>query len=114
MDGSHLDVKPSEEDKEACCDRKGRVSQNVLACCDFYLLFQYVLAGWEGSASDALLYHNARGTTLPAIEGHYYLADAGFGLSGSLLTPYRGVRYHVREWAEGNQAYVFLYTDFNY
>lgn len=45
MDGSHLGVKPTEEEREACRDRKGHVTQNVLACCSFNLLFQYVLAG---------------------------------------------------------------------
>lgn len=39
-------------------------------------------------------------------EGYYYLADAGFGSCDTLLTLYQGVRYHLREWAQGNQKYV--------
>ncbi|KAK2643612.1 hypothetical protein Ddye_025375 [Dipteronia dyeriana] len=34
---------------------KGNISQNVLAACNFYLEFMYVLAGWEGSAHDSKL-----------------------------------------------------------
>jgi hypothetical protein len=34
-------------------------------------------------------------------EGHYYLADAGYPNSDLLLVPYRGVRYHLKEWATG-------------
>ena len=34
-------------------DRKGNLSQNVLGVCSFDYKFQYVLAGWEGSAVDS-------------------------------------------------------------
>lgn len=37
-------------------------------------------------------------------EGKYRLGDAGYGLTKDCLTPYRGVRYHLREWAAGHQA----------
>jgi len=40
--------------------------------------------------------------------GFYYLADAGFPSCGALLTPFRGVRYHLREWAHGNQKYAIV------
>ena len=35
--------------------RKDGTTQNVLAAVDFDLKFTYVLAGWEGSAHDALI-----------------------------------------------------------
>ena len=31
------------------------------------------------------------------------MGDAGYALSWKVLTPYRGVRYHLREWALGNR-----------
>ena len=34
-------------------DRKGNLSQNVMGVCSFDYKFQYVLAGWEGSAADS-------------------------------------------------------------
>ena len=39
--------------------RKQSCTQNVIAAVDFDLKFTYVLAGWEGSAHDALFLANA-------------------------------------------------------
>ena len=39
--------------------RKHTITQNVLAAVDFDLRFTYVLAGWEGSALDALILSDA-------------------------------------------------------
>ncbi|XP_057760796.1 uncharacterized protein LOC130981201 [Arachis stenosperma] len=33
--------------------------------------------------------------------GNYYLVDAGYTNGPGFLAPYRGTRYHVREWAQG-------------
>lgn len=30
--------------------------------------------------------------------GHYYLCDNGYANSDGFLTPYKGVRYHLKEW----------------
>ncbi|KAK5832968.1 hypothetical protein PVK06_016777 [Gossypium arboreum] len=55
--------------------RKGGTTQNVLAAITFDLKFSYVLAG------------------------KYYLADAGYGIRNGFITPYRGVRYHLKEFS---------------
>jgi hypothetical protein len=34
--------------------------------------------------------------------GKYYLVDAGFMLTNGLITPYRGVRYHMKEYSARN------------
>jgi hypothetical protein len=34
--------------------------------------------------------------------GKYYLVDAGFMLTSGLITPYRGVRYHLKEYSARN------------
>ena len=39
--------------------RKNCATQNVMAAIDFDLRFTYVLAGWEGTAHDALVLRNA-------------------------------------------------------
>ena len=65
--------------------------------------FTYVLAGWEGSAADGRVWEDARRSDLRIPEGRYYLADAGFPSCDALMVPYRGVRYHLKEWALGNQ-----------
>jgi len=82
-------------------DRKGQVSQNVLAAINFDMVFMYVLVGWEGSAHDGKLLEDAIQKIFPLLRDKFYLADAGFGLSKFFLTPYRGVRYHLKEFGEG-------------
>lgn len=79
-------------------NRKGWLSQNVLAACDFDGRFSYILAGWEGSAHDGRVLANARildGFKAPL--PYYWLGDAGYSNSDDVLTPYRGVRYHLQE-----------------
>ncbi|KAK5826339.1 hypothetical protein PVK06_021257 [Gossypium arboreum] len=82
--------------------RKGGTTQNVLAAITFDLKFSYVLAGWEGSAHDCRILSDAlsrpRGLRIP--EGNYNLADAGYGIRNGYITPYRGVRYHLKEFSD--------------
>ena len=59
----------------------------------------YILCGWEGSAHDGKVFNDACSKDLPTFPGKYYLGDAGYALSRLVLTPYRGVRYHLKEWA---------------
>lgn len=47
------------DDVHSYRNRKGFVSQNVLAACNFDLEFMYVLSGWEGSAHDSKILSNA-------------------------------------------------------
>jgi DDE superfamily endonuclease len=74
------------------------LTQNCLAACFFNLRFTYILSGWEGSTHDSMLYYDARGIDLYIPDGRYYLADAGFASSMTLLVPYRNVQYHLSEW----------------
>src|SRR5271170_631901 len=107
LDGTHMAAKVPEEEAAAFRNRKGYLSQNVLACCDLdNLLFTYVLAGTEGSAHDGAVLGSAFDKGFKVPVGKYYLADAGYGLAPWLLTPYRGVRYHLREWDKSNSRYV--------
>ena len=48
IDGTHIDCKPPIESREAYHNRKGLLSQNILAACSFDMKFTYILAGWEG------------------------------------------------------------------
>ncbi|MFQ6663134.1 hypothetical protein Gotur_030769, partial [Gossypium turneri] len=70
------------------------------AAITFDLKFSYVLAGWEGSAHDSRILSDAlsRPGGLRISEGKYYLADAGYGIRIGCITPYRGVRYHLKEF----------------
>jgi DDE superfamily endonuclease len=85
-------------------NRKKVITQNVLAVANFDLTYSYALFGWEGSAHDARVYDDAKVKGLPRILGKFYLGDGGYGLSRYLLTPYRGVRYHIIEFAGNGLA----------
>ncbi|POM81159.1 Transposase [Phytophthora palmivora] len=53
----------------------------------------------KGSAHDTTILNWSR--RIDQIPKHYYvLADAGYGLSDKALTPFRGVRCHLKEWAQ--------------
>jgi hypothetical protein len=101
--GTHIPAIVPAASTGAFRNRKGFISQNVLAACDFDMIFCYILAGWEGSAHDGRVYSEALQDGFPRVEGRYYLADAGYSLTKDTLTPYRGVRYHLKEWSAGNQ-----------
>jgi len=45
--------------QQAFRGRKHNPTQNMMAAMDFDLKFTYVLAGWEGSAHDALILADA-------------------------------------------------------
>jgi hypothetical protein len=60
--------------------------------------FTYVLAGWEGSAHDGTVHRDAhynKGFITP--PGKYWLGDAGYSNSDTILVPYRQTRYHLKE-----------------
>jgi hypothetical protein len=40
---------------------------------------------------------------MPFNVGKYYLADAAYGLSTTCLPPYRGIRYHLKEWGRAGE-----------
>ena len=89
---------PAAADGHSCRNHKGFLSQNCLVVCSFDFQFLYVLSGWEGSAADSTVFHDARQIDFPVLPGHFYLADAGYPSCDELLVPYRGQRYHLAEW----------------
>jgi hypothetical protein len=77
LDDTHIDAFISGEPTAPYRDRRGKLSQNVLAVCTFDLQFSYILAGWEGSAHDSRVLRDAithHGFSVPA--GKYFLRDA--------------------------------------
>jgi hypothetical protein len=105
IDGSLLDAFVPTEDMSRYRSRKGRISTNLLAACRFNLLFCYILSGWEGSATDGRVFDDARRNDFPIPPGKFYLGDAGFPLCDGLIVPYRGVRYHLKEWEQSGLRY---------
>ena len=115
LDGTHLQVYVKEEATAPWRNRKGYLSQNVLAVVDFEMRFVYVLAGWEGSAHDVRVLDSAlkasSGALIPP-KGRYYLGDAGYSSRRYLLTPFRGVRYHLKEFEAADTKYPPHYAIF--
>ena len=72
-------------------NRKGTLSQNILAVCNFDMQFVYILASWEGSAHDSRVLSDAQasqGFLTP--KGKYWLSDTGYGNSEFVMAlPYK-------------------------
>jgi hypothetical protein len=60
--------------------------------------FVYVLPGWEGSANDGRVLLDAQSRhEFCTQKGKYWLRDAGYRNSEYIMSPYRGIRYHLKE-----------------
>ncbi|KAG7588677.1 Harbinger transposase-derived nuclease domain [Arabidopsis suecica] len=102
IDGTHIPATVVGRETSSYRNRKGTISQNVLAVCNFDLEFIYVLSGWEGSAHDSRVLSDAltrRTNNFQVPEGKFYLVDCGFANRLNFLAPFRGVRYHLQEFA---------------
>ncbi|XP_042046777.1 protein ANTAGONIST OF LIKE HETEROCHROMATIN PROTEIN 1-like isoform X1 [Salvia splendens] len=106
LDGTYIPVRVPIVDTPRYRNRKGQVSTNTLAVCDRQLRFVYVLPGWEGSAGDSRILRDAisRPLGLKVPKDCYYLCDSAYANSEGFITPYKGVRYHLKEWGQGSQA----------
>ncbi|KAE8958687.1 hypothetical protein PR002_g30789, partial [Phytophthora rubi] len=97
IDGVHFQLQVAEEDASPFRSRKGTTTTNVLIASDWNLQVAFVYAGMEGSAHDSsVLSFSGFMASIPA--NYYVLADAGYALTAQVLTPFRGVRYHLQEW----------------
>ncbi|KAL0458869.1 UNVERIFIED_CONTAM: hypothetical protein Slati_0514100 [Sesamum latifolium] len=106
LDGTYVDVHVQAQDKARYRTRKGSIIVNVLGVCDWDMHFIYVLAGWEGSAADSRVLRDAitHPTGLKIPRENYYLVDSGYSNGEGFLSPYRGVRYHLKEWESENNT----------
>ncbi|XP_004306393.1 PREDICTED: uncharacterized protein LOC101309479 [Fragaria vesca subsp. vesca] len=59
IDGTHIPATVVGREVSRYRNRHGKISQNVLAACNFDLQFIYVLSGWEGSAHDSKVLNDA-------------------------------------------------------
>jgi len=72
IDSTHLDTFVPDDAVARYWNRKGRLSQNVLAACSQDMRFTYILSRWEGSASDGLVFDDARRNDMPIPESKYF------------------------------------------
>ncbi|XXG63016.1 hypothetical protein AAC387_Pa05g1290 [Persea americana] len=106
IDGTYITAWVPIKDHQRYRCRKGFITQNVMAIVGFDMLFQFVCTGFEGSANDQKVLTDVlqnRGVhNLQIPDGKYYLVDAGYGNRRGFIGPYRGTRYHLKEY--GSQA----------
>ncbi|XP_049931474.1 uncharacterized protein LOC126409606 [Nymphaea colorata] len=78
IDGTHIPVWVHTSEQSRFHNRKGTLSQNVLAVVGFDMRFHYVLAGWEDSATDSRVLYSALDSDVDPLvipTGKYYLGD---------------------------------------
>ncbi|CAA0823514.1 Unknown protein [Striga hermonthica] len=106
IDGMHIPAYVPAKDQARFRNRKGVLSQNVLAACTFDLQFIFVYPGWEGSASDSRVLRAVLSDpdqNFPQVpQGKYYLVDLGYENMDGFIAPYEGVRYHPNEYRGAN------------
>ncbi|XP_071738895.1 uncharacterized protein [Rutidosis leptorrhynchoides] len=83
---------------------KGDCYQNVLAICDFNMIFTFIVAGWEGVAHDSRVLSEALTNQdapfpLPPPD-KYYLCDAAYTHTRGFMAPYRNVRYWLGDFRQ--------------
>ncbi|WCJ30585.1 hypothetical protein M5689_012134 [Euphorbia peplus] len=107
IDGMHIPAHVPAKDQSRFRNKKGVLSQNVLAACTFDLQFIFIYPGWEGSAADSRVLRavlDDPDQNFPQIpEGKYYLVDTGYSNMEGFIAPYLGVRYHLHEFRGANQ-----------
>ncbi|XXG82524.1 hypothetical protein AAC387_Pa10g0452 [Persea americana] len=97
IDGTHIPAWVRLEDQVRFRNRKGGLSQNVMAIVSFDMCFQYICVGWEESASDSKILQHVVWR-----RAHNRLrvpTDADYANTRGFLAPFRGVRYHLKEWS---------------
>lgn len=107
IDGMHIPAHVPAKDQSRFRNRKGVLTQNVLAACTFDLQFIFIYPGWEGSAADSRVLRAVLDDPyqkFPQVpEGKYYLVDSGYLNMEGFLAPYEGVRYQLHEYIGANQ-----------
>ncbi|XP_038714981.1 protein ANTAGONIST OF LIKE HETEROCHROMATIN PROTEIN 1-like [Tripterygium wilfordii] len=107
IDGTHIAAVVPPDQRIPYIGRKGVTTQNVMAVCDFDMLFTFVCGGWEGSAHDSRIFNkvlsDAHSNFPHPPTGKYYLVDAGYPNQRGYLAPYKGQRYHLEVFRNGPQ-----------
>ncbi|XP_076896251.1 uncharacterized protein LOC143549161 [Bidens hawaiensis] len=82
--------------------RKCDCYQNVLAICDFNMIFTFLVAGWEGVAHDSRILSESLTNTNALFpfppSDKYYLCDVAYAHTRGFMAPYRNVRYWLGDF----------------
>lgn len=106
IDGMHLPAHVPAKDQSRFRNKKGVLSQNVLAACTFDLQFIFIYPGWEGSAADSRVLRavlDDPDQNFPQIpQGKYYIVDNGYSNTEGFIAPFEGIRYHIHDYRGAN------------
>ncbi|XP_024986380.1 uncharacterized protein LOC112521638 [Cynara cardunculus var. scolymus] len=105
VNGIHFPVIVGVDEQGPFRNKNGVLSQSVLAACSFDMKFRYVLAGWEGSASDLRILSSAltRRNKLEVPEGKYFLVDSKYANIPGFIAPYVDAPNGLVEYEGGFQ-----------
>lgn len=106
IDGMQIPAHVPAKDQSRFRNKKGILSQNVLAACTFDLQFIFIFPGWEGSVTDSRVLKavlDDPDQNFPQIpQGKYYLVDQEYLNTEGFLAPFQGVRYQPYEFRGAN------------
>nr|XP_016460117.1 PREDICTED: uncharacterized protein LOC107783641 [Nicotiana tabacum] len=106
IDSMRIPAHVPAKDQSRFRNKKGILTQNVLAACTFDLQFIFVYPGWEGSASDSRVLRavldDPDQNFPPISEGKYYLVDTGYVNMDGFIAPFPGIRCHLHEYRGAN------------
>ncbi|BBN70465.1 transposable element gene [Prunus dulcis] len=101
--GMHIPAHVPAKDQSRFRNKKGVLSQNVLAACTFDLQFIFIYPGWEGSAAGSRVLKAVLDDphqNFPCIpEGKYYLVDSGYANMKGFIAPFQGTRFPILKLA---------------
>ncbi|XP_071912865.1 uncharacterized protein [Coffea arabica] len=107
IDAMHIPAHVPAKDQSRFRNKKGVLTQNVLAACTLDLQFIFIYPGWEGSVADSRILKavlDDPDQNFPQIpEGKYYLVDTGYLNMEGFIAPFEGVRYHLHEYRGAHQ-----------
>ncbi|KAK3198700.1 hypothetical protein Dsin_022115 [Dipteronia sinensis] len=100
IDGTHVAAWPPARKQTSYCGRKVVISQNVMCACNFDKMFTFVYTGWEDIANDSRVFVDV----LRREENQFPFPNEGYSNMSGFLAPYRGERYHLRDYRGSTRA----------
>ncbi|XP_017472838.1 PREDICTED: putative nuclease HARBI1 [Rhagoletis zephyria] len=95
VDGTHIGIIASSENKHLYLNRKGFYGINAMIACDHDMLIRFVDARYAGSTHDSFVWYSSslkrylENTYQRGDQNSAYLGDSGYPLHEYLLTPFR-------------------------
>ncbi|KAG6777715.1 hypothetical protein POTOM_017544 [Populus tomentosa] len=99
IDGMHVPAHLAAKDQSRFRNKKGVLSQNILAFCTFDLQFLFIYPGGEGSVADSRLSR----AVLDDPDQNFRSIPEGYSNLEGFIAPYPEVRYRLHEFRGANR-----------